>query len=412
MNETLSLYHQSCVDTARKRLNYGGSLTELPKEFIGDSRLNQIWGEKPVFISTSRHALIDPESRYLSIDHLTDLLLKDIGGVQINNLVWESHPIGLESIKLDISNGLVGRKVPNTPQWGKPHPAALEALYELAIPENINTARDQFINEAKSFGADSQKVEEAEERATDTFSQLQCILSKAEQSSLSLTQVCLNWESWLRERSNYPIKTSLQIQPLSESIVHQQIIDTLSLVANTIGLENLFDRLLEQGQGNLFAGSREELLTKIGFSKNNRRFEIVYQNPVEEKKIGKPKPITSSEILNLLQNREVIATGKAATCALTLASTQTSVVYFGNSHKEFNNSKRALGIQDTKGLLQITEDWKDSWPILQIKHQDQIITPRMTTLYIWLGDKAFDYFAKTLSSGEPIVLDPEEYYKI
>lgn len=413
MPELLSLYHQTCLENARKHLCFPSDLTPLPVEFQGNSRLGQIWGGNPILAITTRHSEINPASRYLSSDYLVGKLIDQAPrNTQISNLIWESHPQGLGTIQLGIDSGVIGPKVPNVIQWGKPHPTAFDALKSYLAPETINKALQEAINEAKENGASDEKVEIARYRTESILYALSQILDACEVKNHSLSRITLNLETRLRDRLGNPIQKLWLLQPSSDSLINQQVAQTLEIIDEKLGLENTFDRLLDAGQGSLFIGGRGERLAKVGFSKNSKRFEVVHQDPTTEKKIGKPKTIPSGELLGLLRSNELIATGKAFSLSILLASTQAPVVYFGNSHDEFSRAQKALNVDNYQGLMQATNEWHDSWPPIVIKKGDRIVTPGLFTLYIWLGRKLKDYIYKSLPEAMPVTMGIEKYYSL
>lgn len=116
---------------------------------------------------------------------------------------------------------------------------------------------------------------------------------------------------------------------------------------------------------------------------------------------------------------KLLAATEAHALVMLLASSQVPIVYHGNTFgfdKYMEEIANSVGMGCTSGLLHLTDEWKDAWPIIQLTGKNPttgfpaIWRPNTPSLKLWFSDTQIKQILEgALSTGVPVEISLEEY---
>lgn len=417
--DQFSTYHQERFHAIQTHLLEGPTSTNQFSPNLIEG-LKQIWPQ-PVFFSSTHHAKLDAPPQFVVGGLLYAKFAELVyGQAETFPTIWESHPRGIGTIRLayptnrfntEFSSIPLAEEFPNHTPWRRITSVQEEIDAVLASHnwEAIKSAIKDFFPENRVDQANF-----AIDKLAGVYTQLS--RQNSEDTISDFTNKLLRELSMLVFGNEIVTKLPPTLA-YSRSGLLPKINQTFIILDQEIGLEKVFSDIVdEKTAGNLFSGGTNTLI-RIGFSVKKSRFQLSeYEVDNPKNKISDRKPISKTEVLDLLDKREVIPTGIPAFAALAAASTVTRVSHLGN---EYGSIEQILagwknhGIKDLDGYVQATQDFRDCWsPIVAPKPGIGNSVPiTMATLYIWKN--VFDLECQkllldSLKEGQSIVINANQ----
>lgn len=399
----LSAYHQQKVESAQSHLS-SGNVSEARLPAALKDELADIWS-KPVLFSTFRHPRLDAIADSLSGDTVFDAIAERVGiDVDVTNIFWESHPRGLGTIYFSypslegVTSLQLAEPLANFTQW---RPA-----------QTVRTDLEQLLS-ANNWSALIQQVnllpKVDRELFTDTVNKVRLAYNKAISSIGGQTLTQFAWE--VEEGMTRELVGQLPVvkpRPYIGSHLESLINRSLMAVDQALGLERLLSQIVdEKTAANLFVGGSIDRAVRIGFSVKKNQFQMTeydIRNP--KNKYNDRKVITKGEVFDRLESADVLAAGPTTFLSLVAASCVVPIAHLGNEYEEADKAGRALGLDQTAGYLQITDDNRNCWaPIRARDVAGQPIRLTMSTMYLWsklLGVNWVEWYKRSIRQGHPI----------